>query len=73
MSHHRVRLLYNHSDPFNITKMYGHIHSRSTAVRQKLPNPQTSLSLIECLDKNDIPKVQLNPPVYQIANTSTGS
>ncbi len=79
MYHHRIRLLcnlLNNSDPFNITKMYSHIHPHSAAVstsRQVLSNPPTSLSLIDCLDKSEIPRVQFHPPVYQIANASTGS
>jgi hypothetical protein len=57
--------------------MYGHIQSYSvSAPRQTLtrqPHPTTLLSLIDCLDKDkDIRKVQLDPPVYQIANKHTG-
>ncbi|CAI2182336.1 7667_t:CDS:2 [Funneliformis geosporum] len=56
--------------------MYGHIQSHSTAVstsRQKSPKPPKPQSLIVCLDENEIPKVQFNPPVYQIANAFTAN
>ncbi|CAG8445626.1 11407_t:CDS:2 [Scutellospora calospora] len=50
--------------------MYNKVQTRtySAASKQGLPNSTIPISLIDLLDRSEIPKVRLNPPVYQISN-----
>lgn len=51
------------------TKMYNKVQTRSYSVASKQGPPNSSsVSLIDLLDRSEIPKVRLNPPVYQISN-----
>ncbi|CAG8673964.1 2145_t:CDS:2 [Gigaspora margarita] len=49
--------------------MYNKVQTRSYSVASKQGPPNSSsVSLIDLLDRSEIPKVRLNPPVYQISN-----